>query len=205
MEPRQQAAMHQLAAVPGVVGGMVFDPAGKVIGSAFPAVFDPAGLAQLAGQLSADGYFQDWLSGEQASLDLRFGDGRVVVRGLDSQWLLVLCTPQTNPQLLSMSLTQVVRRLRASGEAHTGEFAVPSAAPAAPAAPTALDRLRALASAELGAHAGQALEILAAAGPGAKGLLAATADIEKMTRLFISKKKAEEIGQRMRELLVGTT
>jgi hypothetical protein len=210
MELMQQAAMHQLAAIPGVVGGLVFDPTGNVVASAFPPVFDPAGLQQLAGQLSADGYFQDWLAGDQASLDLRFGDGRVVVRALDGPWLLVLCTPQTNSQLLSMSLTQVARRLRPSGQgkgAHTGEFAIPapSPVPAAPAQPTVVDRLRTLASAELGTHAGQALEILSAAGPGAKELLRATADIEKMTRMFISKKKAEEIGQRMRELLVGST
>jgi hypothetical protein len=205
MEPRQQAAMHQLAAIPGVVGGLVFDPNGAMVASAFPPVFDPAGLQELAGQLSADGYFQDWLAGDQASLDLRYGDGRVVVRGLDGPWLLVLCTPQTNSQLLSMSLTQVARRLRPSGEgAHTGEFAIPAAA-AAPASPTVVDRLRSLAIAELGTHAAQALEILAAAGPGAKELLRAVAEIEKMTRMFISKKKGEEIGQRMRELLVAST
>lgn len=197
MEAMQQAAMKQLAAVPGVVGGMVFDPAGVVVGSAFPEVFDPAGLRQLAGQLAADGYFQDWLAGEHASLDLRFGDGRVLVRSLGGQWLLVLCTPQANPQLLSMSLTQVSRRLLATGEAATP--------PGVKQAPSTLDRLRALATAELGAHAGQALELLAAAGPGSKGQLAAIADIEKMTRLFISKKKAEEIGRRMRDLLVGST
>jgi predicted regulator of Ras-like GTPase activity (Roadblock/LC7/MglB family) len=205
METRPHAAMQQLAAVPGVVGGLVFDPAGTVVASAFPPVFDPAGLAQLAGHLSGDAYFQEWLAGEHASLDLRFGDGHVVVRHLDGHWLLVLCTPQANQQLLSMSMTQVARRLRASGDGvgvNTGELPLPAAA-AAPA-PTVVDRLSALVTAELGAHAGQALEILAAAGPGAKELLRACADVEKMTRMFISKKKAEEIGQRMRELLVGS-
>jgi predicted regulator of Ras-like GTPase activity (Roadblock/LC7/MglB family) len=201
--PMQQAALHQLAAVPGVVGGVVFDPAGAVVASEFPPVFDQDGLRQLAGQLSSDGYFQEWLADEHASLDLRYGDGHVVVRSLAGQWLLVVCTPQANTQLLSMSLTQVVRRLRVTGEAgvRTGELALPAATP--PPAPTALDKLRAIAIGELGAHAEQALEILAAAGTGPKELLRATADIEKMTRLFISKKKADEIGQRMREQLVG--
>ena len=207
MEPRQQAAMQQLTTVPGVVGGFVFDPAGTVVASAFPTIFDPAGLQQLAGHLSADGYFQEWLDGDHASLDLRFGDGHVVVRHLDGQWLLVLCTPQANQQLLSMSMTQVARRLRSTADGtgpHTGEVALPTAAPVPAPSPTVVDRLSDLVTAELGAHAGQALEILAAAGPGAKELLRATADVEKMTRMFISKKKAEEIGQRMRELLVGS-
>jgi predicted regulator of Ras-like GTPase activity (Roadblock/LC7/MglB family) len=199
--PRHQAALHQLAAVPGVVGGMVFDPAGGLVAAEFPPVFDRAALRQLAKQLSSDGYFQDWLAGDQATLEMRYADGRVIVRSLAGTWLLVLCTLQANPQLVSMSLTQVVRRLRPQGgdaaATRTGEPALPAPAPQ----PTALDRLKAIAAAELGAHAAQALEILAAAGAQPRDLERATADVEKMTRLFISKKKAEEIGRRMRGCL----
>jgi ribosomal 50S subunit-associated protein YjgA (DUF615 family) len=64
-----------------------------------------------------------------------------------------------------------------------------------------VERLRAIASAELGAHAAQALEILAAAGPAPKDLLKAVAEVEKLTRMFIDKRKAEEIGRRMREVI----
>jgi predicted regulator of Ras-like GTPase activity (Roadblock/LC7/MglB family) len=201
LTPRQQSALHQLAAIPGVVGGMVFDPRGEVVASEFPPVFDATGLQQLAGHLSADGYFQDWVRGEAASLDLQYGDGRVVVRTVDDQWLLVLCTPQANPQLLSMSLTQVVRRLRVGdGPTRTGEF--PATTPAPAPAPSPLERLAALAREQLGAQADKAVEILGKAGPSPAELLQAVADVEQMTRLFISKKKADELGKRMRELLV---
>jgi len=197
--PRQQAALHQLAAVPGVVGGMVFDGTGALVASEFPPVFDAGGLQQLAQQLSADGYFQDWLAGGQASIDMLFADGQVVVRSLSGSWLLVLCTQQANPQLLAMSLTQVVRRLRPQpGDgSRTGEL--PLAAPPAAPIETPLARLKAIVAAELGSHGGQALELLGAAKPGE--LSRAIADVEKMTRLFISKKKAEEIGRRMRACL----
>ncbi len=184
----QQAALQQLAGVPGVVGSMVFDPSGAVLASAFPPVFDPTALQELAAQLSADAYFQEWIAGEQARLDLRYADGHVVVRSLDASWLLVLCTAQANAQLLAMSLTQVVRRIGVPPE--------PARAPGSP-----LDRLRAVASAELGGHAAQALEILAGAGSSRNQLQRAAADVEKMTRLFISKKKAEEIAEKMREIL----
>jgi predicted regulator of Ras-like GTPase activity (Roadblock/LC7/MglB family) len=195
--PNQQAALEQLAAAPGVVGSMVFDAAGDVVASAFPPVFDPTGLNRLAGQLAADGYFNQWLEGEKASLDLLYADGQVVVRSLAGSWLLVLCTAQVNAQLLSMSLTQVVRRLKIPGSTgHTGEHPLPASS-----APTAVDRLQGIASAELGAHAEKALQILAAAGTGPKELLRATAEIEKLTRLFIDKKKAEEIGRRMRAVI----
>ncbi len=185
--PTQQAALLQLGGVPGVVGSMMFDPSGSMLASAFPPVFDANALQDLATQLSADGYFQEWIAGEQSALDLRYADGHVVVRPLAGSWLLVLCTAEANAQLLSMSLTQVVRRL--------------GAAQASAKAPDPLDRLRAVVSAELGGHAPQALEILAVAGTSRKQLIRATEEVEKMTRLFISKKKAEEIAKKMREIL----
>lgn len=192
--PSSDAALQQLAAVPGVVGGLVFDAAGEIVASGFPPVFDPGGLRTLAERLSADGYFQEWMAGDSATLELRYVDGNVLVRTVDRSWLLVLCTAQANAQLLSMSLTQVVRRLRASPRAPGP--AAPAAAPA-----STVERLRAVVSAELGAHAAQALEILNAAGPKPKDLAEAAADVEKLTRLFIDKRKAEEIGRKMREIL----
>ncbi len=192
--PSSEAALQQLAAVPGVVGGLVFDTAGEIVASGFPPVFDPGGLRTLAERLSADGYFQEWMAGDSATLELRYVDGNVLVRTVDRSWLLVLCTAQANAQLLSMSLTQVVRRLRASPR-EPGP-AAPAAAPA-----STVERLRAVVSAELGAHAAQALEILSAAGPKPKDLAEAAADVEKLTRLFIDKRKADEIGRKMREIL----
>jgi hypothetical protein len=116
-----------------------------------------------------------------------------MVRALDGAWLLALCTSQANAQLLAMSLTQVVRRLRLAGPV--------AAAPAPPPAPSPAEQLCAIARGELGEHAAQALEIIGKAGARRKDLLRAAADVEKLTRLFISKRKAEEIGERMRAVL----
>jgi predicted regulator of Ras-like GTPase activity (Roadblock/LC7/MglB family) len=196
--PVQESALQQLAAVPGIVGSMVFGSSGAVVASVFPPVFDLAGLQQLASLLAGDEYFQDWLADEKAALDLRYADGRVVIRSMHGSWLLVLCTADANSQLLSMTLTQAVRRLRSPVPAG---WAPVEASPARAQASSVLERLRAIVSAELGEHAGQALEILAAAGPSPEGLSRAASEIEKMTRLFISKKKAEEIGRSMREVL----
>ena len=189
----QGEALQQLAAVPGVVGSLVFGAGGEVLSSAFPAVFDAGGLQHLSERLASDGYFQEWMAGENGALELRYLDGNVVVRTVGRSWLLVLCTAQANAQLLSMSMTQVVRRLRAAAPVR------PADAPAEP--PSPLDRLRAIVTAELGDHASQALEILNAAGPKPKDLLRAAGDVEKLTRLFIDKKKADEIGRSMRAIL----
>jgi predicted regulator of Ras-like GTPase activity (Roadblock/LC7/MglB family) len=194
--PTQQAALEQLTQIPGVVGGMVFDASGAVTLSAFPPVFDRAGLDALGARLSSDGYFQEWMGGEQGSLDLRFADGHVVLRSLGRAWLLVLCTLQSNAQLVAMSLTQVVRRLRIAAPPPPRAEPMPLAPQSSP-----LERLRMLVKGELGAQSAQALEILAAAGPKPKDLSRAAGEIEKLVRLFISKKKAEEIGGRMRAIL----
>lgn len=199
--PAQEAALQQLAEVPGVVGGLVFGAGGEVVAAQFPPVFDRGGLDQLARQLAADGYFQEWLAGDDAALDLRFGDGTALVRAVDDTWLLVLCTTQANPQLLSMSLTQVVRRLRMS-PARRPPAAPAAAQPAAPP-PSRVDLLRAVIQAELGPHAPQALEILAAAGDGPGELRRAADDIEKLTKLFISTRKAGEIARKMKDILGG--
>lgn len=195
--PQQEAALSQLGAVPGVVGSMVFDGSGEVVLSAFPPVFDAAALTELAVRLSGDGYFQEWLRADPGAMQFQFLDGQVVVRPVQDSWLLVLCTLQVNAQLLGMSLTQVLRRLKLPpGAAITGEHKLPAAA-----APTQLDRLKAIAARVLGPQAPQALEILSAAGPAPEDLMQAVADVEKMTRMFINKKTAEEIGRQMRLVL----
>jgi predicted regulator of Ras-like GTPase activity (Roadblock/LC7/MglB family) len=199
--PAQLAALQQLSEVPGVVGSLVFGAGGDVLASQFPPVFDGAGLDQLARQLAADGYFQEWLSTEDGALELRFGDGTALVRTVDGSWLLVLCTTQANPQLLSMSLTQVVRRLRMAPARRAG----PAAAPPAASAPTPsrLDLLRGVVQVELGPQAAQALELLATAGESPKDLRRAADDIEKLTKLFISTKKAGELARKMKDILGG--
>lgn len=189
--PRGEA-LQLLGAVPGVVGGLVFDRAGEVRDVFFPQVFDPGGLRTLAGRLAGDGYFQEWMATENSALELRYPDGHVLVRTVDGAWLLVLCTAQTNAQLLAMSMTQVARRLHA-------EAAREPEPPSPP--PTLAEQLRALVSAELGAHAAQALEILNLAGPEPEDLARAAADVEKLTRLFIDRRKAEDLGRKMREIL----
>jgi hypothetical protein len=46
-----------------------------------------------------------------------------------------------------------------------------------------------------------ALEILNAAGTKPKDLFRAAADVEKLTRMFIDKKKADELGRTLRAVL----
>ena len=185
--------LQQLGQIPGVVGSVLFSQAGEVESALFPPVFDRAPLDRVALALAGDAHLLDWLKGPTACLDLRFAEGRVVVRPLPQAWLLVLCTPQVNAHLLNLSLTQVVRRLQ-QGDARPS---APAVAPRVTAVDALRQRLIAVAQSELGSFAPQAVEIFSRAN--SMGALAdAVSDVQKMTRLFVSKKKAEELGKDLR-------
>jgi predicted regulator of Ras-like GTPase activity (Roadblock/LC7/MglB family) len=190
------SVLQQLGQIPGVVGAAVYGRQGELLASRFPSVFDQPLLEQVARSLAQDAYLEEWLQGPAASLDLRFTEGRVLLRPLSGTWLLVLCTSHVNAQLLNLSLTQVVRRLQLEAER-------PSSPPVSPPPRTdpiaALrDQLKEITRDELGPRAAQALELLSrAASVGA--LAEAATEVEQLTRLFVNRKKAEELGRRLRE------
>jgi predicted regulator of Ras-like GTPase activity (Roadblock/LC7/MglB family) len=190
------AALQALSSVPGVAGGLLFGAAGELLAARLPPTVASAGLERLGQRLAGDAYLREWLSGDAASLELRYGNGIAVLRPAGDAWLLVLCTPQVNSQLLSMSLNQVVHRRQAAPPP-----AEPAPAPRAP--PSVAERLRAVVEAELGAHAPQAVEILGAAGEDRKALRRAADDVERLTKLFISTRKAAEIAGKMQLILEG--
>lgn len=187
--------LKQLSTVPGVVGALLFDAQGQVLSTTFPPLFDVAALSQVAQALAVDAYFAEWTAGESAGCELRFTEGQVTVRRAEPGWVLVLGTPQLNAQLLNMSVTQVVRRLKVSTPA-------PSAPPAPAPVPLGA-RLRAVVKASLGPHAAQALELLEAAGDAPDKLAEACVDVEKLTRLFIDQKLAEDLGRKLKAALTG--
>jgi predicted regulator of Ras-like GTPase activity (Roadblock/LC7/MglB family) len=207
------AVLQQLGQIPGVVGTVIYDREGTVEASRFPALFDRATLDHVAAALAQDAYLEEWLQGPAACLDLRFGEGRVVLRGLPGAWLLVLCTAQVNAQLLNLSLTQGLRRLQRSGvraSAPPPPEPPSPVAPPSPAAPppvspppapdpvgTMRAQLVAIAEAELGTFAPQALELFERAGSLGE-LASAAAEVEQMTRLFVSRKKADELARQLR-------
>jgi predicted regulator of Ras-like GTPase activity (Roadblock/LC7/MglB family) len=199
--------LQQLGQVPGVVGSLVCGADGSLAASAFPAGFDRGKLEQMAAQLAADIFLPEWMPGAPCWLDLRYRDGRVVVRPVEDSWLLVLCTPQVNIQLLQMSLVQATRRVQRWAP---GAGPPPRPAPAAsppmlargPARPPGeLAELQEIARSGLGDRAAPALELLSRAGPSQADQLRAIGEVEEMTRLFVSRKEAEGIGRRLRAVV----
>ena len=144
--------LSQLNGLPGVVGSMVCTMEGRILGRAFPPVFEPATIDGVA-RLLVDGADAIQLASEQDDLlDLRFREVRLLVRPFSGTMLAVLCSRTTNLQRVVLSMAAAVARLEKAPKVAAPAPAPPElVAPAPPgpggkarvAAPTkGLDELR---------------------------------------------------------------
>jgi hypothetical protein len=130
-----QALLSQLNSVPGVAGTMVCDAEGRLLGHAFPPLFDASMLRDAAAALTdCLAGLQD-VTGDPTMVDLRYGDARIVVKPMAGARLLMLCTPQLNSQVLSLSTSVAVPKLEklvaagATAQPMDGPAASPRAQP----------------------------------------------------------------------------
>ena len=177
----------------GVHGAFVCGENGVVMARALPQAFDDS-MLQAVGQVTGRAVAGLQTAGEVNDLDLVYSDVRLLVKNYGPGQLYVLCQPEINVAFLNLTANVVAQKLRASSE-EAG-----SAATSGPA--TMKGRLRKLIDEELGDHAGKANDILNKAGEDRATLLKAAGEIERMTRLFISKKKATELAVLMQAIIV---
>jgi predicted regulator of Ras-like GTPase activity (Roadblock/LC7/MglB family) len=122
-----QTVLSQLNSVPGVIGSMACDKAGRVLAQAFPPLFDGA-LLQDAARVLADGSVGLDLANEGAELlDFRYAEARLSVKTFPGALLLVLSGRTTNLQFLNLSLSLAAAKLT--------KLQAPAAPPPAAAAP----------------------------------------------------------------------
>lgn len=119
-----EEVLQQLNAVPGVIGSFVCDGAGELLAHAFPPLFDVSIIRRAAGQVVAQRGGLCGAAGSAELVDLRYADGRILVKPLREAFLLLLCTKSLNLQVLTISLNVAKGKL---------EALLPSAAAAAPA------------------------------------------------------------------------
>ncbi|MDR3684708.1 MAG: roadblock/LC7 domain-containing protein [Geothrix sp.] len=126
-----QTVLDQMNTLPGIVGSMVYDAEGHVLAKAFPALFDSEALASAAGVLLYGVPGLEVAAGAISTLDLRYGESRIVVRPIKGANLLLLCTRQANLQFLNISVGMAIPKIEKL-------LASPSAPPKlpAPSAPT---------------------------------------------------------------------
>ena len=105
-----EQVLQQINTLPGVVGSFVTLADGRVAASAFPPLFDKPIIEDAAGSLAA---IRERLQlGESMNLlDLRYSNGRILVKSLAGGILLLLCTKEVNLQELAISLNVGMKKL----------------------------------------------------------------------------------------------
>ena len=104
--------IQQINSVDGIIGSAVFGRSGDVLAHAFPALFDAESLK------TAAALTQECSHGLQVSqtldlLDLRYSDGRILVKAFPGAMLFLLCANKINLQVLSITLNLAVKKLEA--------------------------------------------------------------------------------------------
>jgi hypothetical protein len=187
-----QAFLDQIASLIGIQGAFVFDPQGAILLNSTPMRISQERGISLARTLSRT------LTGlttvqqsNKVDIDLAYGEGRLVVKGLPQGGLCILCDRQVNYALLTITLEQGMSVLR--GEAIRQGSADNSL--------QTLQGLKKIAEEMLGVHAQKIIAILESAGPSEVELVKAIAQAEKITRMFIDKDQAGKMAERMRDLV----
>ncbi len=184
-----QAFVEELASLVGVQGVFLFDDQGGIRLCSSMIHLKEDQVQTLARILTRT---LTGLSTVQRSdlidIDLAYGEGRVVVRGLPHGGLCILCERQMNYALLNITIEQGLDMLRDVSTIGSTNHNVQK-----------LDQLKSIARDMLGSHADKVVSLLDAADKTDEGLLGAIAQAEKITRMFIDKGKAGEMALRMRE------
>lgn len=106
-----QAIMLGLTTVPGVMGGMLSDERGNVVAHSFPPPFDQGTLKGVADLLLDNTVGLQEATGGVKLFDMRFELGRVIVKTLPRMFLVILCQPSVNVQLLLISINVAIKKL----------------------------------------------------------------------------------------------
>lgn len=105
-----ELVLQQINTLPGVVGSLVMYAEGRVAASVFPPLFDEPIIKEAAGSLAA--VCERLQLGDSLDLlDLRYANGRVLVKPLAGGFLLLLCAKDVNLQVLAISLNVAMKKL----------------------------------------------------------------------------------------------
>lgn len=124
-----QDILRYINSIEGVIGSAVFSEEGVIIDHAFPPLIDINAIKEAAGLML------ECTHGLQIDqtldiLDLRYAEGRIIVKAFPGALLFLLCAKNSNLQVLTITLNLAVKKLVAL----LPKGAISAAAAAAPAA-----------------------------------------------------------------------
>lgn len=104
--------LQHINSVDGVIGTALFSHKGDVLVHAFPALIDAASL-KTAASLTLECSHGLQISQTLDLLDLRYSDGRILVKTFPGAMLFLLCANSINLHVLSITLNLAVKKLEA--------------------------------------------------------------------------------------------
>ena len=132
-----QSIMLGLNSVPGVIGGMLTDERGNLLTHSFPAYFEDATIKSAAELLQDNTEGLQDATGGVKLLDIRFELGRLIIKPLREMFVVVLCQPTVNIQLLFISLNVAMKKIEKIPKDSLSAQPVQMAPPPPTAAPVA--------------------------------------------------------------------
>ena len=105
-----QDILHHINSVEGVIGCAVFNEKGDVLSHAFPPLIDAAALKKAA-ELTLECVHGLQIAKTLELLDLRYAEGRIIIKTFPGALLCLMCTKNINLQVLIITLNLAAKRL----------------------------------------------------------------------------------------------
>lgn len=105
-----QTILQQITAIDGVIGCSLYDEQGAILAAACPVVLDDSQLGTAAGTI-IDCLHALQVSQTLVGMDLRFAEGRLLIRPMKGAFLNVLCAKTVNMSMVNITLNLALRKL----------------------------------------------------------------------------------------------
>jgi len=105
-----QDILRHINSVEGVIGSAVFNDKGVVLSHAFPPLIDATALKKAA-ELTLECVHGLQIAQTLEILDLRYAEGRIIVKSFSGAMLCLLCAKNINVQVLIITLNLAVKKL----------------------------------------------------------------------------------------------
>lgn len=105
-----QDILQHINSVEGVIGSAVFSDRGEVLAHAFPSLIDAESLKKAA-TLALECTYGLQIEQTLDVLDLRYADGRILVKSFPGAMLCLLCAKNINLQVLFITLNLAAKKL----------------------------------------------------------------------------------------------
>jgi predicted regulator of Ras-like GTPase activity (Roadblock/LC7/MglB family) len=105
-----QDILRYINSVEGVIGSAVFNENGVVVDQAFPPLIDAYSLKAFAG-LVLECTHGLQIAQSLDIIDLRYSEGRIIIKAFPGALLCLLCAKNINLQVLTITLNLAVKKL----------------------------------------------------------------------------------------------